>query len=218
MNRKSFLLQSVTAGAALVLPSYRSNAQSSNPVPYKPEIVREFVGAGHNKLERVKEMLAEYPNLVYSRWDWGQGDFEEAIEGAGHVGNREIAEYLIQNGARPNMFVTNLLHAGKQMGEIGMSGGKRIAYGVWQLAYGRWWFMDDGSWPVCSHSLRSLRFICALCDTKKILAGKTVRTGRNYTLKPNPFPTVNYQLTTINFSVIRHPSSIIRHLSSHFLL
>ena len=109
MNRKSFLLQSVTAGAALVLPSYRSNAQSSNPEPYKPEIVREFVGAGHNKLERVKEMLAEYPNLVYSRWDWGQGDFEEAIEGAGHVGNREIAEYLIQNGARPNMFVMAML-------------------------------------------------------------------------------------------------------------
>ena len=54
-------------------------------------------------------MLQEYPNLLYSRWDWGNGDFEEAIEGAGHVGNREIAEYLIQNGARPNIFVLTML-------------------------------------------------------------------------------------------------------------
>ena len=28
-------------------------------------------------------MLSEYPNLIYSRYDWGNGDFEEAIEGAG---------------------------------------------------------------------------------------------------------------------------------------
>ena len=35
--------------------------------------------------------------------------FEEAIEGAGHVGNREIAKYLIEKGARPNLFVLTTL-------------------------------------------------------------------------------------------------------------
>ena len=40
-------------------------------------------------------MLNDYPNLIYSRYDWGNGDFEGAIEGAGQVGNKEIADYLI---------------------------------------------------------------------------------------------------------------------------
>jgi hypothetical protein len=110
MNRQSFLLQTAAAGAALVFQPFRSFSQTKQaPDPYKPEVVKEFVGAGHNNLDRVKELLQEYPNLLYCRWDWGSGDFEEAIEGAGHVGNREIAEYLIQNGARPNIFVLTML-------------------------------------------------------------------------------------------------------------
>jgi ankyrin repeat protein len=79
------------------------------PEPYKLEVVKEFVGAGHGNLARVKEMLEEYPNLLYSRYDWGNGDFEEALEGAGHVGNKEIAQYLIGRGARPNIFVLTML-------------------------------------------------------------------------------------------------------------
>ncbi|MGZ8537796.1 MAG: hypothetical protein ACXWV9_05990 [Flavisolibacter sp.] len=110
MNRKSFLLQSATAGAALMVNSFSSLSQTKQTTePYKPEIVKEFVGAGHNKLDRVKEMLTEYPNLLYSRYDWGSGDFEEAIEGAGHVGNKDIAQYLISKGARPNIFVLTML-------------------------------------------------------------------------------------------------------------
>lgn len=110
MNRKSFLLQSATAGAAMMINPFNSFSQTSQkPEPYKAEIVKEFVGAGHNKLDRVKEMLPEYPNLLYSRYDWGNGDFEEAIEGAGHVGNKEIAQYLISKGARPNIFVLTML-------------------------------------------------------------------------------------------------------------
>lgn len=109
MNRKSFLLQSATVGAAIVLNPFQSFAQSNNTEPYKPEIVREFVGAGHGKPDRVKEMLKEYPNLLYCRYDWGNGDFEEAIEGAGHVGNKEIARYLIEEGARPNIFIMTML-------------------------------------------------------------------------------------------------------------
>ena len=109
MNRKSFLLRSATAGAALLVAPFGISQTKQEPEPYKSEIVKEFVGAGHNKLERVKEMLEEYPNLLYSRYDWGKGDFEEAIEGAGHVGNKEIAKYLIEKGARPNIFVLTML-------------------------------------------------------------------------------------------------------------
>jgi len=110
MNRKHFLLQSATAGAAVLMNPLQSLAKPhEGETPYKLEVVKEFVIAGHGKLDRVKEMLEEYPNLLFCRYDWGNGDFEEAIEGAGHVGNKEIASYLIQKGARPNLFVLTML-------------------------------------------------------------------------------------------------------------
>ena len=111
MDRKNFLLHSATAGTALLIHPFPNFAQvkSKQTDPYKPEIVKEFVGAGHNNLKRVKEMLADYPNLLYCRHDSGNGDFEEAIEGAGHVGDKEIALYLIEQGARPNIFVLTML-------------------------------------------------------------------------------------------------------------
>jgi ankyrin repeat protein len=110
MNRKKFLLHSVTGTAAFLFHPFQTVAKTkAAPEPYKLEVVKEFVGAGHGNLARVKEMLEEYPNLLYSRYDWGNGDFEEALEGAGHVGNKEIAQYLIGRGARPNIFVLTML-------------------------------------------------------------------------------------------------------------
>jgi hypothetical protein len=110
MNRKHFLMQSSIAGAAWIANPFQSFGKTNQGIePYKTEIVKEFVTVGHSNLTRVKEMLEEYPNLLYSRFDWGNGDFEEALEGAGHVGNKEIARYLIEKGARPNIFVMAML-------------------------------------------------------------------------------------------------------------
>lgn len=47
--------------------------------------------------------------LLYATWDWDGGDFETALEGAGHVGNKEIANFLISSGARTNLFVLTML-------------------------------------------------------------------------------------------------------------
>lgn len=111
MKRKTFIQTSLSGLG--VIASYPLLNATQNPVqaiePLQVEIVKEFVGAGHGNLARVQEMLLEYPNLIYSRYDWGNGDFEEAIEGAGHVGNHEIAEYLIAQGARVNLFVLTML-------------------------------------------------------------------------------------------------------------
>jgi hypothetical protein len=41
--------------------------------------------------------------------DWGFGDWEDALGAASHVGNREIAEYLIGKGARPTLFSATML-------------------------------------------------------------------------------------------------------------
>lgn len=86
----------------------KPDAQDPKP-PLAPQLVKDFVIAGHGNLEAVKSMLAREPGLLNASWDWGGGDFEEAIEGAAHVGNRDIALYLISKGARMNIFTAAML-------------------------------------------------------------------------------------------------------------
>ena len=110
MKRKAFIKNSIGGLAlAVVSPSFTFSQPQQEPSPFAITLVKDFVVAGHNNLELAKEMLQEHPNLIYSRYDWGNGDFEEAIEGAGHLGNKEIANYLISQGARVNLFVLTML-------------------------------------------------------------------------------------------------------------
>lgn len=115
MNRKKFLYQAaVGAGVMTAIPHLLSSQDSPKPMrpkidPLPAEKVKEFVSAGHNNLDKVKQLLVEFPTLLYATWDLGGGDFETALEGAGHVGNKDIANYLIKQGARTNMFVLTML-------------------------------------------------------------------------------------------------------------
>ena len=43
------------------------------------------------------------------RGTWGYGDWETALGAASHVGNREIAELLLANGAHPTIFSAAML-------------------------------------------------------------------------------------------------------------
>ena len=72
-------------------------------------MVQEFVRKAHADLPGTKALLAEQPGLFNATWDWGGGDFEMGIGGAGHMGNREIAEFLIGQGARFDIFVAAML-------------------------------------------------------------------------------------------------------------
>jgi hypothetical protein len=110
MNREKFFKKTL-GGLALVsiVPTFSSYRSLQGPTPFDIKLVKDFVVAGHKNLELVKEMLQKHPNLIYSRYDWGNGDFEEAIEGAGHLGNKEIANHLISEGARVNLFVLTML-------------------------------------------------------------------------------------------------------------
>lgn len=111
MDRSTFLQKSIATGAALALPALvvKSQQNQEKPAPIKSEIVKEFVIAGHGNLPRTKEMLENEHLLLHVSYDWGGGDFESAIEGAGHVGNREMAEYLISKGARYNIYLACML-------------------------------------------------------------------------------------------------------------
>ncbi len=63
------------------------------------ERIREFVLAGHGDLGKVQAMLDETPELLNLAHEWRPGDTETAIQAAAHVGNREIALYLLSRGA-----------------------------------------------------------------------------------------------------------------------
>ena len=114
MNRKSFLHNVAVGSGIIALPSLLLAQQTkpmqqvkANPLP--AEKVKDFVSAGHNSLDKVKTLLAEFPTLIYATWDLGGGDFETGLEGAGHVGNKDIANFLIEKGARTNLFVLTML-------------------------------------------------------------------------------------------------------------
>ena len=72
-------------------------------------LVQDFVGNSHGDLERVKELLAQEPALINASWDWGGGDFETGLGAAAHMGRRDIAEFLLENGARLDLFAAAML-------------------------------------------------------------------------------------------------------------
>jgi len=72
-------------------------------------LVQQFVGNAHGDLDRVKELLAQEPALINACWDWGGGDFETALGAASHMGRRDIAEFLLENGARLDLFAAAML-------------------------------------------------------------------------------------------------------------
>jgi hypothetical protein len=74
-----------------------------------PAAVKEAVVAAHGNVARIKELVTARPALARSAWDWGFGDWETALDGASHVGHREIAEFLIANGARPTIYTAAML-------------------------------------------------------------------------------------------------------------
>ena len=106
MHRKQFLKAVSFGSPALALP-FISAAQSEDPLPIA--LVKDFVIAGHGNFEKVKQLYFETPQLIYATFDWARGDFETALEGAGHTGHKEIASFLIERGARTNLFVLTML-------------------------------------------------------------------------------------------------------------
>jgi hypothetical protein len=79
------------------------------PPPIDPELVAEFVLKAHGDLGVVKQLLEREPTIVNAAWDWGGGDWESALGAAAHVGRRDIAEYLLEHGARMDLFAAAML-------------------------------------------------------------------------------------------------------------
>ena len=83
------------------------------PAWKKPQLnrllVQDFVIFAHSEFDMVKKLLEKEPALLNATIDWGGGDWETGLGGASHLGNREIAEYLISKGARIDLFAATML-------------------------------------------------------------------------------------------------------------
>jgi hypothetical protein len=79
----------------------------------KPQInrllVQDFVIYAHSDLGRVKQLLEKEPALLNATMDWGGGDWETGLGGASHMGRRDIAEFLLEKGARIDIFCAAML-------------------------------------------------------------------------------------------------------------
>jgi len=103
------------ASAAFVTPKVlaQANASAVGPWPGFPrleaKLVNEVVGKSHVDEARVRELVKAHPALVNAWWDWGFGDWESPLGAASHVGRRGIAEFLLENGARIDIFAAAML-------------------------------------------------------------------------------------------------------------
>jgi hypothetical protein len=79
------------------------------PAALDAALVREVVAVAHGDLARVGALLEQEPRLVNASWDWGGGDWETPLGAAAHMGRRDIAEYLLEHGARLDLFAAAML-------------------------------------------------------------------------------------------------------------
>jgi hypothetical protein len=121
MTRKEFLATSLVVPAVLASPRLTAAEGAAAEVTSETgrgpgrgprqslRLVLDFVMAGHGDLAKVKAMLAADPALAHARWDWGDGDWESALEGAAHMGRADIVRHLLASGARVDILTAAML-------------------------------------------------------------------------------------------------------------
>jgi hypothetical protein len=95
-------------GAAGVLLGQSTG--SAPPSRLDMDLVKDWVGKAHQRqLDPMRELLKREPNLINSSWDWGAGDWESALQAAAHTGSREMGLFLLDQGARVDLFACAML-------------------------------------------------------------------------------------------------------------
>lgn len=84
-----------------------------NPSWRRPQInklmVQDFVVFAHTDIKMVEKLLDKEPALVNAFMDWGGGDWESGLGAAAHMGNREMASFLLERGARMDIFAATMM-------------------------------------------------------------------------------------------------------------
>jgi hypothetical protein len=71
--------------------------------------VQDFVIYAHSDLGMVQKLLEKEPALLNATMDWGGGDWETGLGGASHMGRRDIVAFLLEKGARIDLFCAAML-------------------------------------------------------------------------------------------------------------
>lgn len=71
--------------------------------------VQDFVIFAHSDLAMIEKLLEKDPSLVLAVMNWGGGDWESGLGAAAHMGRRDIAELLLEHGARIDIFCAAML-------------------------------------------------------------------------------------------------------------
>ena len=101
MKRREFVAATAMAATTIAtVPAFGKQPRQDEVTQLDPNLVRKFVGASHGRFDAVKEMIGTLPLLANAAWDWVDGDWETGLGAASHVGNRDIANFLLDNGAR----------------------------------------------------------------------------------------------------------------------
>jgi hypothetical protein len=72
-------------------------------------LVQDFVIYAHSDLDMTKKLLEKEPALLNGTMDWGGGDWETGLGGASHMGRRDIVAFLLERGARIDIFCAAML-------------------------------------------------------------------------------------------------------------
>lgn len=106
MDRKAFLKMNLAIGGmAIATPSLvMANQNIFQEDLLDRDLILEFVFAAHKSLEETQKILEKYPLLLNCTSQFKKGDFETAVGGASHMGRRDIVDYLVQRGARLDLF------------------------------------------------------------------------------------------------------------------
>jgi hypothetical protein len=88
-------------------------APGFKPAWKKPQVnrqrVQDFVIFAHADLDMTKKLLEKEPALLNAAIDWGGGDWETGLGGASHMGRRDIVAFLLEKGARIDIFCAAML-------------------------------------------------------------------------------------------------------------
>jgi len=73
------------------------------------QLVQDFVVYAHFDLSMVKKLLEKEPALLNGTMDWGAGDWETGLGGASHMGRQDIVSFLLERGARIDIFCAAMM-------------------------------------------------------------------------------------------------------------
>lgn len=72
-------------------------------------MAQDFVIYAHSDLPMTKKLLEKQPGLIHATIDWGAGDWESGLNGAAHMGRKDIVKFLLASGARVDLFCAAML-------------------------------------------------------------------------------------------------------------